>query len=662
MHSPRYVMPQQTTPAGAASTRVASALVIVSFVLALLYLGRAVLEPLAIAALLGFILAPPIRRLRQYHVGRVSSVIIVVVLALAVIGALGFLMETQIARLAGELPQYQSNLSRKISSFNSALVPSGALKRASTTLNSLAAELKDQRNGSSEDLGLQRQSAPIAVTVQSPQPETLDYLQNVINPLLTPLTMTGLVILFLVFILFYREDLRDRVLRLAGTRDLQRTTAAMNDAGERLSQFFLIQSAINGSFGVFIGIALWAIGVPNPILWGMLAAILRFVPYVGTPIAAVFPLVLASAIDPGWTMALATAAVFFGGEIITGQAIEPVLQGQHTGLSPVAIVIATLFWTLIWGAPGLLLAVPITVCIAVLGKHIDALNFLGILLGDEPALAPQEGFYQRVLAGDATEATFQAEERLATEPLSNYYDAIPMKALALAQADAAEGKLSKERQVELCDTIAEIVDDLADYSDEISPAKTAIAVHPTVDTKPKEDEQINIHAPLGTTNPILLAPARSPLDQSASMLLAHILKKHGLEAVVQAYAPAARGWESKPTSADSQIVCISYFGASQNPVLVRYVIRRLRRVLPDARFVACFWLLGADPSKLEDWRNKVGAEFVATSLKEAADICQREAMRLPKLSLANAERGHEDSLAIKSNPLQQAIQPPATLA
>jgi predicted PurR-regulated permease PerM len=609
-------------PRADGTTRIASGLVIVSFLIALLYLGREVLEPLAIAVLLGFILAPPIRRLRRFHFGRVTSVVIVVGFALAVIGSLGFLMENEIERLANDLPRYQSNLRTKITALNNALVPSGALDRATTTLNNLASELKGQHNASiaqsSPADALKGQSVvPVPVEVRAPQPPTLNYLQNLISPLITPLTMAGLIILFLVFILFYREDLRDRMLRLAGTRDLQRTTEAMNDAGKRLSRFLLVQSAINGCFGIVIGCALWVIGVPSPALWGMLAAILRFVPYVGIPIAAVFPIVLASAVDPGWTMVFATAALFFSAELITGQAIEPVLQGQQTGLSPIAIVIATLFWTLIWGVPGLLLAVPVTACIAVLGKHIDALNFLGVLLGDEPALAPHEGFYQRVLAGDDTEATFQAEERLATEPLSTYYDAVPMKALALAQADAADGKLSRQKQIEFCQTIEEIVEDLADYSDEISSAD---------DEGGSEAAQKTLLLPASRVPcPILLIPARSALDQSASLLLADILNKRGLEAWVQPYMPGTQIKSYKLAVQNAQILCVSYFGAAQNPAHVRYVIRRLRRLIPEARFLACFWLLGADATKLEDWRKKVGADLVATSLKEAAAICGREA-------------------------------------
>ncbi len=610
---------QQSMP-GQGAVRAASAVIIISFVLALLYLGRVVFEPLAIAVLLSFVLTPPIQWLRRYHVGRVTSVIAVVVFVLTVIGAFGLLMETEVTRLAGEIPQYQNNLRNKIASLNNALIPSGALKRASSTLNSLATELK---GGSSKNTGAQSAlegSTPIPVEVQSPEPATLQYLQNLIGPFVVPLTMAGLLILFLAFILFYREDLRDRMLRLGGTGDLHRTTAAMDDAGQRLSRYFLIQSAINASFGVCTFLGLWAIGVPNPVLWGALAAILRFVPYVGTPLAAIIPLLLAASIDPGWTKALATGALFLGIELVTGQAIEPVLQGQQTGLSPVAIVLSQLFWTLIWGVPGLLLAVPITVCIAVLGRHIDALSFVGVVLGDEPALLPHEGFYQRVLAGDATEATFQAEKQLATEPLSDYYDAVPMAALSMAHADAAEGKLSTEKQAELCSTIEEIAEDLADYSDEISSGKDNGAAWPRPGIKGENNPSV---LPPGAY-PILLVAARSPLDQAASLLLARILEKRGLAPAIEPYARSSSNY--KPSAPRARIACISCFGASENPAPVRYLIRRWRRLLPETRFLACFWLLDGDTAKLEEWRKAAGADFAAASLKDAARICSDEAL------------------------------------
>src|SRR5689334_14409342 len=212
-----------------------------------------------------------------------------------------------------------------------------------------------------------------------------------------------------------------------------------------------MQTLLNAGFGLIITIGLLVIGVPNAVLWGIFAGLMRFVPFIGSIIAAFFPIALAAAVDPGWSMAIATAGLFLVAEPIAGHVIEPLLYGQHTGLSPVAIVISTLFWTLLWGPIGLLLATPLTVCLVVLGKHIEALQFIDVLLGDEPALEPHERFYQRVLAGDATEAADHAERELKTTPLSTYYDTVAIRALLLAQADAAHGKLSRDKQLQIRD-------------------------------------------------------------------------------------------------------------------------------------------------------------------------------------------------------------------
>ncbi len=618
---PEFAPRQQPAQEGSI-VRVACSLIIVSFVLAVLYLGRVILEPLAIAVLLAFVLSPPIRRLRGLFLGRVTSVIAVVVLALAIIGVLGFVMETQVARLAGEIPKYQHNLQEKITSFNKALISSGTLKQASSTLDSLASELGNKGGGSQGKAGngqASQQPAAIPVEVQKPQSATLQYIQELLSPIIEPISMGALLVLFLVFILFYREDLRDRMLRLGGTRDLQATTAAMNDAGKRLSRYFLIQAAINGCFGLVIGAGLSIIGVPNFILWGMLAAILRFVPYVGTPIAAVFPLVLASAIDPGWSKVLETALLFFAVEIVTGQAIEPVLQGQQTGLSPVAIVLAQLFWTMIWGVPGLLLAIPITVCIAVLGRHVEALSFLGVVLGDEPALAPHEGFYQRVLAGDAIEAAYQAESQLEEQRLSDYYDAVPMKALALAEADAARGRLPEDRQAALLEVIEEVVEDLDAHTDE--DPKSEQAKQPASRKNGASEKGSPGHAEK-ESSPVLLLQAQGAVDQAASVLLADVLKKRGVNPSVVPYDQTRRAANSSALRTDARTICISSFEGSQSGSLpVRYLIRRWRRALPNARFVACFWRPDQDAGKLEELRKNVGADLIATSLKEAAEIC-----------------------------------------
>ena len=588
-------------------------LIVASLIIAFLILGREIIEPLVIAALLAFILSPLIRRLRHWGVWRVPSVVLTVLFALALLGALGAVIALQITQLAEDLPTYETNLRTKIRALGGGKLTSRALERASGTLKDLQEEITKASPATAPP-----GQRPVLVEVRQPEPRGLESIANLVRPLLSPLAMTALVVLFLIFILLQREDIRDRFLRLAGTADLQRSTAALDDAGSRLSRFFLTQTLLNAGFGVFIAIGLWLIGVPNAVLWGIFAGLMRFVPFIGGIIAAFFPILLAAAVDPGWTMVLATAGLFLVAEPIAGHVIEPLLYGQHTGLSPVAIVISTLFWTLLWGPIGLLLATPLTVCLVVLGRHIEALQFIEVLLGDEPALEPHERFYQRLLAGDDTEAADMAETELKKKSLSAYYDAVAMPALALAQTDAAHGKLSQEKQLEICDTVEEVVEDLSDYEDK----------DPESDAEPRDPDPnlgpASLESGSRADYPILCVASRSPLDQAASTMLAQLLEKHGLCARVQPFTDVATARSFKIDAPDTPLVCLSYFGSAGNPAHVRYLIRRLRRVMPNARFLAGFWMLLGQDEKAEEWRAAVGAHLVATSLAQAVAICTRE--------------------------------------
>ena len=583
-----------------------------TLIIAFLYVGRPILEPLVIASLLAFILSPLIRRLRQWGLWRLPSVVMAVVFTLGLLGALGAIIAIQIAQLAEQLPTYETNLRTKIRALGTGKLTSGALERASGTLKDLQEEIS--KAGPTATPG----QKPMLVEVRQPEPRGLETIANLVRPLLSPLAMTALIILFLIFILLQREDLRDRFLRLAGTADLQRSTAALDDAGSRLSRFFLMQTLLNAGFGLTIAVGLWLIGVPNAVLWGIFAGLMRFVPFVGGIIAAFFPMLLAAAVDPGWSMMLATAGLFLVAEPVAGHLIEPLLYGQHTGLSPVAIVVSTLFWTLLWGPVGLLLATPLTVCLVVLGKHIEALQFIEVLLGDEPALEPEERFYQRLLAGDGTEAADMAEDGLRQQALCAYYDTVAMKALTLAQTDAAQGKLALEKQLKVRDTIEEVVEDLRDHN-EGTEEPAAAAGGEAAPGAPQA-------APGWRDEPAVLCVAsRSPLDEAACVLLAQLLERQGLSARVQPAADVISAKSLKIDALDAPLVCLSYFGVVGSPAHVRYLIRRLRRVMPNARFLAGFWMLAGQPEKADEWRAAVGAQLVATSLAQALATCVGEA-------------------------------------
>jgi predicted PurR-regulated permease PerM len=411
-------------------------------IIAALYFGREIFVPIALAILLSFVLAPLVALLQRMRVPRGLAVVSVVILAFVLIFATGSLLAAQLTQLAGDLPRYQTTISEKIQSFRQTTAGRGTLERASGMLKDLSKELdKPKESATPPSSALSPRTiaptTPVPVEVRQPDPGALQSLQALISPLLHPLATTGIIIIFVIFILLQREDLRNRLIRLAGSRDLQRTTAALDDAARRLSRLFLFQLMLNGVFGVAIGIGLWLIGTPSAILWGILAAVLRFVPYIGAVIAAAFPLALAVAVDPGWSMLVWTLALFLVVEPIVGHVIEPMVYGHSTGLSPVAVVASATFWTALWGPIGLVLATPLTVCLVVLGRHVERLEFLDVMFGDRPALSPPEIFYQRMLAGDPTEASDKAEEFLKERSLASYYDDVALKGLQLAQPTRA---------------------------------------------------------------------------------------------------------------------------------------------------------------------------------------------------------------------------------
>lgn len=625
-----YIMRTGRTPGGTEIGYIASALIVAAILVAFLYIGAPILQPLVIAGLLAFILAPVIRRLRNWGLWRIPAVLLTVLSALAALLLLSTTIVVQITQLADELPKYQTNLSEKVRSLGGSSFTSSALNRASASLRDLEKQIGRPQEGAP--------AKPMPVEVHEPEPRGINAIIAIVKPLMAPLATTGLVILFLFFILLQREDIRDRFIRLAGASDIQRSTIGLNDAAIRLSRFFLAQALLNMSFGIVIGLGLWAIGIPNPALWGIVAAMMRFVPYIGGFIAAFFPVLLATAIDPGWSMVALTIALFLITEPLAGHVAEPILYGQHTGLSPAAVVLATLFWTMLWGPVGLLLATPLTVCLVVLGKHIEGLHFIEILLGDEPALEPEERFYQRVLAADANEAADQAEQQLKKVALSDYYDDVPMKALLLAQADAANGKLSRDKQVEIRDTMEEIVEDLDEYCDETPQTKSAKAGKETAEAEGDGDAQDKLVASavpvlsrgqLPDTwqlpHPVLCIPSRSALDESACFMLAQLLEKHGVGAWTQPFEDISNPKTMRIGMTDAPLVFLSYFGTTSKPAPVRYLVRRLKRIMPNAKFMVGFWTLGDDRKKVDEWTHAVGADYGVTSLREATAAIVAEA-------------------------------------
>jgi predicted PurR-regulated permease PerM len=602
-----------------------------------LYFGREIFVPIALAVLLSFVLAPLVGLLQRLRVPRGLAVVSVVIMAFGLIFATGSLLATQLTQLAGDLPRYQSTISEKIQSFRETTAGRGTLERASGMLKDLSKELEKPKDAASS-LGpgsiLAKTPAPLApvpVEVRQPDPGALESLRSLISPLLHPLATTGIIIIFVIFILLQREDLRNRLIRLAGSRDLQRTTAALDDAAGRLSRLFLIQLLLNGTFGIVIGAGLWLIGIPSAILWGILAAVLRFVPYIGAVIAAAFPLVLAVAVDPSWTMLLWTLALFLVVEPIVGHVIEPMVYGHSTGLSPVAVVASATFWTALWGPIGLVLATPLTVCLVVLGRHVERLEFLDVMFGDRPALSPPEIFYQRMLAGDPTEAAEKAEEFLKERSLASYYDEVALKGLQLAQMDAERGALNQERLTKIRDAVNEFANDLSEQDDRTAPkvrATTDAEASSAVDAVSKdaayEDLPVlnkdELPAEWRGQHPVLCLAGRSLIDEAAAIMLGQLSTAHGLAARVEPAEALSTTNLFRLDAGGVAMVCLIYLDAN-GPAHMRYAIRRLRRKLPKATFILGCWMQNKEPAVLEQMRDAAKADLVAASLGEAVKLC-----------------------------------------
>jgi len=569
---------------GATLTSVVLGVIVVT----VLYFGRDVLVPIALAILLSFVLSPLVGLLKRWYVPRGIAVAIVALAAFAAIFGLGALMVSQVNELAGDLPRYQSTLREKIQALRGATAGAGTLERASEVLQDLSKEIDKPKAGAHTPLlrDSRTPGAPIPVEVRQPDPGALQTVATLIAPLIHPLTTTGIVIIFVIFILGQHQDLRNRLIRLAGAQDLQRTTAALDEAGERLSRLFLTQLGFNAIFGLVIGIGLALIGVPSAPLWGMMAAILRFVPYIGAPISAIFPLVLAAAVAPGWTMALWTAALFLIVEPIAGHVIEPLVYGRSSGLSPVAVIVSATFWTWLWGPIGLVLSTPLTICMVVLGRHVDQLKFLEVMFGDEPPLTPAETTYQRMLARDPVEAAEQAQSFLREKPLVAYYDEILLEGLRLAQADAERGLLDNERMEHIRDAVADIVEDLAPHQDktearakdETENAGPSPLAH--LDKMETRREPLELPAHWRDGKPVVCIPGLGLLDEAAARMLADLV---GRERIGARAEPADALSMSRISALDTTgvaLVCLCYVGTA-TPAQIRYAVRRIRRRSPD---------------------------------------------------------------------------------
>lgn len=585
-------------------------MLIATLVIAALYFGREMLIPLALASLLGFLLDPAVSRLKRWGLPRLASAIVVVAIALGALGGLGMYLVSQVQQLSADLPTYQTTIRDKLRSLRKNANMPSAWDGVFKTYNTVEKEIATPDSS---------QPRVQKVQIQSPEPKPTSQMLQWLGRIAEPATTAGIVLLFVILILLDRDDLRDRLLRLMGG-NLHLATDALDEASERIGKYLRMQFIVNCSYGLPLAAGLWFIGVPGALLWGALGAIMRFVPYVGPLISAVFPLALAFAVDPGWNMFLMTLGLILLLELISNNIIEPWLYGSSTGLSALSIIVAATFWTALWGPIGLIMSTPLTVCLLVLGRNIPSLKFMEVLLGSEPVLGPQQRLYQRLLADDSDDAVSTAldmvEEELPSKPtpqdkadaVSGFYDSVAIPALRIATQQHLESATAEHR-LRLASGMDALIEELQEhYPPGLESSREAAG---------QGRRRLRIHS----------AGARWEADALAAAMVAHAESLYGHEvsrsdwALATQSALSQRGGSGLPADEDwvqamqqADLLVLSFFN-SQPQSMARRLVRRIQRRWPGVPVVLALFnapMVAADPEFAAD----CGAQACVTSLHE----------------------------------------------
>jgi predicted PurR-regulated permease PerM len=577
-------------PSTAESLAVISNVLLGTFIILSLYFARELLVPLALSALLTFMLSPVVTRLQRW-LGRIGAVLLVVAMMFAVTGGVGWVLTRQAIDLASKIPSYKENIQVKLRAVQ---VPTrGPFSKLSSTFE----ELKKDLPGSEADeppaipaIISGRDTRVTRVEVVNEKDQRLELMRGLLAPVLGPLGTAALVLLLLVFMLLQREDLRNRMIRLIGQGRMTTTARAMDDAGARVSKYLLMQIVVNVTYGIPVAVGLYFIGVPNAILWGALATVLRFIPYIGPWIAAVFPILLSLASSPGWMAPLLTIGLFVVLELISNNVMEPWLYGSSTGVTPFALIVAAFVWTWLWGPVGLVLATPLTVCLVVMGRHIPKLAFLSIVLSDEDALTPAEDCYQRLLRVGEQDEMELVDQFLKTKPLVDLFDNVFIPVVTLAEADHRSGFLETGQLESVEQGLSEMIDAVSQDA-------------------PFTDER---------DLRVCCVPARARRDQLTGDMLAQLLQQNGYPA--KSAAPRMPVGEMmawvRETKAD--VACISVV-APTALIHARYLCSKLRVNFPDLKIIVGLWGRTGLAADVVGPLVDSGADEVVTLLAEAMD-------------------------------------------
>jgi predicted PurR-regulated permease PerM len=597
-------------------------------VVAALHLGRDVFLPLAIAMLITFALSPLVTRLRSFGLPMIASVLASVTLAFAVIGMFVLVVAGQVGQLAEELPTFQDNIVTKLETLQNTGPQNGLVARLSQMVAEINAQIANVVPKDGAATG--GPDKPLAVEVVENR-GTFETLRDLVLPLIKPIATAGLVIVVVVFMLLERDELRDRFIRLVGANDINRTTQVIEDAATRVGTYLLIQLLVNIIYAVPIGVGLLLIGVPNAVLWGMLTLVLRFVPYIGPILAAVFPLFLAFAVSPDWSMVLWTGALFLTVELVSSNMIEPWLYGSRTGVSPLAIIISAIFWTFVWGPLGLVLSTPLTVCLVVVGRYIPQFEVFDVLFGDRPVLAAHSRLYQRLLVGDTVEITLRAEEMLEEEFIADYHRDVGIPAVLLAQGDYERGVLSQDQLTRFADSAEHLLTELDQVvADELSVAHSAIDAQDGAGDVPDDDAKTSLP---GAGRRLVVLGGRTRLDDVAAGMLAQAAAADGAQVTILSHTDLTPSRFAGVTGLDASCLILNFLDTAPSRASLLH-IRRLKRAATQMRVGLVLWQATVDPDDGVPMRRvspdklaeimEIGADFYATSMEEALALAFRD--------------------------------------
>ena len=618
MHSPRTseragavdsrmrTRPSLLTPTAALSG--IWGLLLIAFVVAALYFGRSVFVPIALATLITFLLSRLVSRLERW-IGRIAAVLVTVIAVFSIFAGASWVIGRQIIDLADKLPDYQANIVAKIRSLK--LPNGGPLARFSSSVHVLQNELAAPSPAPSPERARGDSSTRTAPPVASPMPVKIiegrsalpQLMQETLSAILSPLGTAALVLLLVIFMLLKREDLRGRLIRLVGQGRISTTTRAMEDAGRRVSRYLSTQFLVNTCYGVCVALGLQFIGVPNAALWGVLAGVLRFIPYVGPWAGALLPVLLSFAISSSWFIPLMTIGLFIVLEAIVSNFVEPWLYGANTGVSPIALIISAVFWTWLWGPVGLVLSTPLTVCLAVIGRHVPRLESLGILLSEDQALASHEEFYHRLLSFSTESAEEFATKYLETESLTSFYDKVLIPAIAAVEIDAHSGTLMAEQRTSALQRIHEIIVDFSGWE----------ASRNNADEK-KNDDLTAVAPPIGSR--VLCLPASAYRDELAGEMLAQLLRKQGFETENLPARLKDEELVDRTVDVRPECICVSVLPPT-SIAQARHLASAIRERLGSVTILVGVWSARFDADKLKERLRAAHVNDVSVSLTDA---------------------------------------------